>query len=125
MKKQQNSRLIYLVVVFLLTSLTILLMVGVLGAYTESSDLTKALNTVAPPPDWIGQSNKANSWYGEAVRSAGDVNGDGYDDAIVGAVNYDAAGYTDSGRAYLYYGSANGLSQTPDRIFDPPQTAVP
>ena len=95
MIKRHNSRLIYLVAVFLLTSLIIALMVGVLGAYNASS-FTEATNTVAGDPDWIGQSDKADSYYGEAVRSAGDVNGDGYDDAIVGAVNYDAPGGTDA-----------------------------
>jgi hypothetical protein len=40
---------------------------------------------------------------GLSVSSAGDVNGDGYADVIVGAPGNDAAG-TDAGRAYVYYG---------------------
>jgi hypothetical protein len=38
----------------------------------------------------------------------GDVNGDGYDDVVVGAQDYDN-GETDEGQVWLYYGSANGL----------------
>jgi hypothetical protein len=42
--------------------------------------------------------------FGE-VGAAGDVNGDGYADVIVGAP-YNDAGGTDAGRAYIYYGGA-------------------
>jgi len=38
---------------------------------------------------------------------AGDVNGDGYDDVIVGAVGYDAGGLCNVGRASVYHGSAS------------------
>jgi Na+-transporting NADH:ubiquinone oxidoreductase subunit NqrB len=43
----------------------------------------------------------------------GDVNGDGYDDVIVGApaITNEPPGYP--GKAYLYFGSATGLSETP------------
>ncbi len=41
--------------------------------------------------------------FGTSVAGAGDVNGDGYDDVIVGAC-YNDAGGTDAGRAYVYFG---------------------
>ncbi|MBK9225917.1 MAG: FG-GAP repeat protein [Ignavibacteria bacterium] len=42
-------------------------------------------------------------YFGEPVSSAGDVNGDGYSDVIVGA-----AGYMQGiGRAYIYFGGAS------------------
>jgi hypothetical protein len=47
------------------------------------------------------------------VASAGDVNGDGYSDVIVGAYQFDN-GETDEGRAFVYHGSASGLSTTPN-----------
>ena len=43
---------------------------------------------------------------------AGDVNGDGDDDVIVGAYRHDN-GQTDEGRADLYLGSATGLASAP------------
>jgi hypothetical protein len=67
--------------------------------------------------DWAAESNQAISWYGYAVKSAGDVNSDGYDDVIVGAYRYDA-GETNEGRAFLYYGSPTGPSLTPDWTAD-------
>jgi hypothetical protein len=45
------------------------------------------------------------------VASAGDVNGDGFSDVIVGAYGWDAPESAE-GRAFLYLGSALGLSTT-------------
>jgi hypothetical protein len=69
---------------------------------------TSGLSTTA---SWTGESNQASAQYGLSVSSAGDVNGDGYSDVLVGAYLYDN-GETDEGRAYLYHGSASGLSTT-------------
>jgi len=44
---------------------------------------------------------EANDNFGGQATLAGDVNNDGYDDIIVGAIGYD--GYT--GRAYIFHGS--------------------
>jgi len=60
-------------------------------------------------PAWTAESNQSSAWFGYSVASAGDVNGDGYSDVIVGAYGYNN-GQTDEGRAYLYHGSATGLS---------------
>jgi hypothetical protein len=48
---------------------------------------------------------------GLSVASAGDVNGDGYSDVIVGAPDYDN-GETDEGAAFTYHGSATGINIT-------------
>src|SRR3989338_7522372 len=42
-------------------------------------------------------------WQGSSVASAGDVNGDGYDDVIVGAYGNDGGG-SNSGAAFVYFG---------------------
>ena len=46
---------------------------------------------------------------GDAVAGAGDVNGDGIDDVIVGAARHDAGGFY-AGAAYVVYGAASGLT---------------
>lgn len=45
----------------------------------------------------------ANDNFGFSVSAAGDVNGDGFSDIIIGAPFNDAAG-SDAGRAYIYFG---------------------
>ncbi len=62
-------------------------------------------------PSWTAESDQASAYFGYSVSSAGDVNGDGYDDVIVGAYYYDN-GQLDEGRAFVYHGSASGLSTT-------------
>ena len=66
-------------------------------------------------PVWSVDSGQAASGFGNSVACAGDVNGDGYDDALVGAPAY-TNGETWEGRAYLYLGSASGLATTPSWI---------
>ena len=63
-------------------------------------------------PAWIAESDQAGAWLGISVGTAGDVNGDGYSDVVVGARKYDN-GQTDEGRAYVYHGSAAGLGAAP------------
>ncbi|RPI32968.1 MAG: hypothetical protein EHM70_07495, partial [Chloroflexota bacterium] len=69
-------------------------------------------NGLSAKPAWTAESDQVNSRFGSSVGTAGDVNGDGYADVIVGALDYDN-GETDEGRAYVYYGSSAGLVDTP------------
>ncbi len=62
--------------------------------------------------NWTLEKNQAGASYGRSVSGAGDVNGDGYEDVIVGAPLFDN-GQVDEGAAFLYYGSAAGLSASP------------
>ena len=55
---------------------------------------------------WDGEN--ANDRFGESVSAAGDANGDGYDDVIVGAFYADSNG-SNSGSAYLYSGVDGAL----------------
>jgi hypothetical protein len=66
-------------------------------------------------PDWVIESDQVGARLGTSVATAGDVNGDGYADVIVGVPGYDGAySKLNAGRAYVYYGSAAGLSLSPD-----------
>jgi hypothetical protein len=49
-----------------------------------------------------------NEYFGYGLSSAGDVNGDGYSDAIIGSYGYS----TSTGRAYIYYGGIS-MSSSP------------
>jgi hypothetical protein len=92
-----------------------------MGAPVDRANASPALAGRSPlpdpiqtsTPDWIGEGNQVWAAYGYAVSSAGDVNGDGYGDLIVGAFNYDGVGIVDEGKVFLYLGSPSGLSTTP------------
>ena len=68
---------------------------------------------ISPAFDWKVEGQAANDAFGYSVSTAGDVNGDGYCDVIVGAPSADNEGQADAGRAYVYFGSSEGLSTTP------------
>src|SRR5439155_548921 len=72
---------------------------------------------VAASAAWTTESNQASAFYGYSVATAGDVNGDGYSDVIVGAPQYDN-GQSDEGRAFVYLGSASGLATSAAWTFD-------
>ncbi len=63
---------------------------------------------------WTAHSDQSGSLFGQAVSNGGDVNNDGYDDIVIGAPHY-KNGDTESaeGRAYIFFGSKDGLSNTP------------
>jgi len=56
---------------------------------------------------WDGAA--AGDYFGLAVSGAGDVNGDGFSDLIVGARNTDPGGLIDAGSAYVYSGLDGAL----------------
>ncbi|MGI9455353.1 MAG: integrin alpha, partial [Aeoliella sp.] len=51
---------------------------------------------------------------GQSVSGAGDFNGDGVKDVIVGAYSADPNGVDSAGESYVVFGSATGLSATLD-----------
>ena len=72
----------------------------VLGPVTGTRDLSLA------DAKLVGVSS--GDYAGHAVSSAGDVDGDGHDDLLVGA-DYADGGSTDSGEAYLVLGPMSGI----------------
>jgi hypothetical protein len=77
---------------------------GKAGGFTNI-DLT----ILAPADGFILQGNDADDWAGRSVSAAGDVNGDGIDDLIVGAP-HSSIGGADAGDAYVLYGRAGGFA---------------
>lgn len=51
----------------------------------------------------------SGDYSGRAVSHAGDINGDGIDDLIIGAPGVDYDTKYDTGRSYIVFGSASGL----------------
>jgi len=104
----------------------------IVGAYAYDNDQLNEgrafvyLGSAAGPaagPAWTTESHQADALYGSSVAPAGDVNGDGYADVIVGASMYDN-GETDEGRAFVYTGSAAGLGASPTWTFESNQMSV-
>jgi len=59
--------------------------------------------------NWTAEGDQVYCHFGSSVGTAGDVNGDGYSDIIIGAPNYDVTANDDQGKAFIYHGSGSGL----------------
>ncbi len=82
--------------------------------YGSASGLTTASQVELDDPD-----NESYAYFGWSVASAGDVNGDGYDDMVSGAPGTDNDGIS-TGSAFVYYGTTSGLTTTsPTELKDP------
>lgn len=68
-------------------------------------------NGIVGDPVATLESNQIDGWFGTAVSSAGDVNGDGYSDILVGCYTFDN-GQKDEGHVFVYHGGAEGVSPT-------------
>ncbi|MES2645135.1 MAG: MopE-related protein [Myxococcota bacterium] len=87
----------------------------IIGAYGDNSSPGAAYVVFGPvvgdldlslaDATFIGEDNADAA--GISVASAGDVNGDGFDDVLIGAVEDDDGG-EDAGAAYLVYGPVSG-----------------
>ncbi len=64
----------------------------------------------------------ANAQFGFPVASAGDVNGDGCSDLLIGARG--SGGRLGRGKAYLYLGSPSGLPRSHDLEIDNPTSSI-
>ena len=79
---------------------------------TNKMDL---INNDDPQPEAMNRSfitGPPGISFGEAIASAGDVNGDGYNDILIAAPDYNAH----TGRVYIYFGGST-ISNTPNVIF--------
>ncbi|MBD3197563.1 MAG: hypothetical protein GF317_21090 [Candidatus Lokiarchaeota archaeon] len=65
----------------------------------------RKLNCSEADASFMGESD--SDFSGEAVSMVGDVNGDGYDDFLIGASSNDDGGLS-AGKSYLFFGEENG-----------------
>jgi hypothetical protein len=72
-------------------------------------------------PNWSAEGDQEYAYYGISVGTAGRVNNDPYSEALVGAYWY-ANPNNNEGRAYLYAGTAGGLSTSADWITESNQS---
>ena len=59
------------------------------------------------------QGAAADDYSGDSVRGAGDVNGDGIDDLIIGAPCADPNGRDHAGASYVVFGTDQGFAGDP------------
>lgn len=87
------------------------ILIGAAGANSEAGDTylyygrpgCDALVALAFEPDAVFKGIAAGDYSGASVSGAGDVNGDGYDDILVGAYRANSS----TGETYLIYGNAD------------------
>jgi Ca2+-binding RTX toxin-like protein len=82
---------------------------GQAGATRTDIDLT----TLAASDGFVIQGDVANDLAGISVSGAGDINGDGFDDVIVGAI-FGEAGGPNTGAAYVIFGQAGATRASID-----------
>lgn len=65
-------------------------------------------------PDWMEELDQADAFFGYALSPVrGDADGDGYDDLLAGAWEWDTTADVDAGAVFLYRGGPTGLDADP------------
>ena len=88
--------------------------------YQQTLKNLRAMNLPDTGASWSAESNEAGAHLGNPVATAGDVNGDGYTDVMIGALNHLPHVYGITGSVFVYYGSNKGLSDTVSTIISLP-----
>jgi hypothetical protein len=77
-------------------------------------DATLDLSTLDGSNGFAINGINAGDFLGGSVSSAGDINGDGIDDLIIGAPSTDPNGQSSAGSSYVVFGQAGGFDATLD-----------
>lgn len=100
--------LIIITLSLLLAMLGYAVLPGLQTAYAEVAGIILAIY-----PSWTYTGNGQGTRMGSAVSAAGDVNGDGLDDVLVGAEKYEITQYRE-GAAFVFYNTGSGLLNFPN-----------
>ena len=84
-------------------------------AYGSASGLTNPVNLHQYSPG-VGTNSESGDLFGAALAS-GDINGDGYDDVIVGVPGEGISKRDRAGAVHVLYGSASGLTGVGSNLF--------
>lgn len=102
------------------------LLVGIPGNSTMQGKVQLYLGSssgLSATPTWTKVGENVDDGFGFCVASAGDVNGDGYSDVLVGAPRWPSGGTGAwRGKVYLFMGSSGGLGPSAAWTKDGPQT---
>ncbi len=74
------------------------------------------IDPVSRTYDWKVEGDNLNAGFGFWVAGNGDINGDGYDDVVIGAPEYTNT-FAMEGAFFVYYGGPDGLPLTPDFVY--------
>ena len=83
---------------------------GQSGGFSPATNLSSLDGTNG----FVINGSDASDNSGGSVRGAGDINGDGFDDVIIGAGNADPNGISGAGESYVVFGSNSGFSSSFD-----------
>jgi len=88
-------------------------------AYGSTSGLTSPMNIHQYSPG-VGTNSESGDLFGAALAS-GDINGDGYDDVVVGVpgegIGWGSRARSNAGAVHILYGSASGLTGAGSELF--------
>jgi hypothetical protein len=84
----------------------------VLAVVDEGAEYPITIDPISTTPDQTIAGTQPGESFGYSVATAGDVNGDGYSDVLVGSPHWNTP-FTNAGRAQLFLGSATGIPATP------------
>lgn len=84
-----------------------------LVAFTIAAGLLLTRNASAQLEAW-SLTGQTDALFGQTLANAGDVDGDGIDDLLVGEPLYDPTGVTDAGRVCVYSGANHTLIRAHD-----------